>query len=380
MTARHHRLFGLDLLRAIAILAVIVCHYTAAFAGSWGLEPPPRWIMVAGFYGVVLFFALSGYLIGNILFDIQESGTTMRKIRTFLVRRWMRTLPAYWIVVAASCVVAELYNYRSYDLLRFLTLTQNLVTPFPGGFFGASWSLTVEEWFYVLFPITLFCASLWLPRRGIVLTLSTFLVAPALARYGVWRWLDVDWSYGLRQVAILQLDAIAYGVLAAYLTRGRIIDSRRRLWLGVAGSASVLISWYFHASLSLADSPLWMSNGVFLTSASGSALVVVACVNLNGIGKLTDAAVTCLSNYAYALYLVHCLAWDIAALTLQGRMDLAPPVTLILALSLAALVRRLVETPFMRARPPQFGNHPTTNRQLLSLGELRLPGSQSTKY
>ena len=108
LTDTNHNLarnFGLDAVRATAILLVLIAHGTQFIASTisgFGLNPadlswPP------GFVGVELFFCLSGYLIGRILLEIERRGASLGDVRRFLVRRWLRTLPLYFLVLAALC-------------------------------------------------------------------------------------------------------------------------------------------------------------------------------------------------------------------------------------------------------------------------------------
>ncbi|TKB07111.1 MAG: acyltransferase [Mesorhizobium sp.] len=211
----HGRIFGLDIVRATAILLVLIGHFSVGGAIIWGFTPPPFGVLNPGFYGVELFFALSGYLIGNILLEIAERPFKIDLLWRFWKRRWLRTIPCYLVALAISVAIARVNGDGNFNVLQFLTLTQNFATQFKLEFFSVSWSLTVEEWFYLLFPIALFGALAVSPRRGVIVAIIAFLIVPALLRYIGWRWFALDWSAGLRKMVPLQLDAIAYGTLAA---------------------------------------------------------------------------------------------------------------------------------------------------------------------
>ena len=136
---------NLDTLRASAILLVVIYHSTQIFAS----ELPWLWqITQAGFLGVDLFFALSGYLIGSLFF--MEKNTTGRvDIRRFIFRRISRTVPPYLIALAASYLAVYLYRGEPFDL-GYLVFAQNYYREIP--FFLISWSLCVEEHFYLVLP------------------------------------------------------------------------------------------------------------------------------------------------------------------------------------------------------------------------------------
>ena len=140
---RIERSLGLDLLRAIAILLVIVCHFSGYAAPAFGYTQTLPIILV-GHLGVALFFVLSGFLIGGMLADIAEQGPTPQSWAIFMTRRVMRTMPAYflWVVLLIACKPSG--QWQPY-LAQYLTFTQNLSWPMPpSGWFAVSWSLAVE--------------------------------------------------------------------------------------------------------------------------------------------------------------------------------------------------------------------------------------------
>lgn len=148
---RTERIFGLDLLRAIAIICVLIAHTT--FIISEKLDN--AFTYEFGFLGVEFFFVLSGFLIGGILIKLttSEGGLSFEKIKSFWIRRWFRTLPNYYLIFVFSSINEVLYRHH-YDshFLTFLIFSQNFTSP-PPPFFNVSWSLSIEEWFYVTFPI-----------------------------------------------------------------------------------------------------------------------------------------------------------------------------------------------------------------------------------
>ena len=151
------RVFGLDLLRAFAILCVVYSH------GSFLLGDAPviprDLYMIPVFDGVGMFFVLSGFLIGRILLrTVAHEDSDGRMLVRFWVWRWFRTLPNYYLVLIVLVAVtwslsAPLVPLPDH-LARYFTFMQNLAWPHPE-FFGEAWSLAVEEWFYLCIPIPL---------------------------------------------------------------------------------------------------------------------------------------------------------------------------------------------------------------------------------
>ena len=207
-TARN---LGLDVVRATAILSVLIGHYAPPYLSMLGVHDPARFSGPAAYLGVELFFVLSGFLIGRILFGIAHTRPTPGALLVFLTRRWMRTLPLYlaWIALLWAFLP---YDHQSLgEVLRYVTLTQNLDRPMPiNNWFAVSWSLTVEEWFYLLFGSSVILCAAWLPRRlAIWLPIVLFIAAPTFIRC-ILSPADLLFE-GREKVALLRLDAIAYG-------------------------------------------------------------------------------------------------------------------------------------------------------------------------
>lgn len=145
-----NRLHGLDHLRAIAILLVMIFHYGQSIP-SW-LEP----VKQIGWTGVDLFFVLSGYLIGYQLLKEYKDNNGI-SFKRFYLKRFFRIIPAYIAVLIVYYAMLDLREGNGLPpLWRFLTFTQNF------GFdaqtqktFSHAWSLCIEEQFYFLLPITI---------------------------------------------------------------------------------------------------------------------------------------------------------------------------------------------------------------------------------
>lgn len=161
---------SLDLLRAMAIALVITAHSVLAYGAPDTLAP-----LQLGGTGVDLFFVLSGWLLGGQLAK-ELSRTGSIDLRRFWARRWMRTLPAYYVVLAFTMLQQLLAHPEHPFRPDYLVFLQNYHRPEP--FFAVSWSLCVEEHFYLF-------------------------IAPALlllVRMGTWRWIPVALLFAMPYV------------------------------------------------------------------------------------------------------------------------------------------------------------------------------------
>jgi len=145
------RLHGLDHLRAIAIIFVMIYHYYGNGFPAW-LEP----IKSIGWTGVDLFFVLSGYLIGYQLLKEYKTSSGIN-FKRFYLKRFFRIIPAYIAVLLMYYFIGDLREGTGLPpLWRFLTFTQNYGLDYQTQkSFSHAWSLCVEEQFYLLLPITI---------------------------------------------------------------------------------------------------------------------------------------------------------------------------------------------------------------------------------
>jgi peptidoglycan/LPS O-acetylase OafA/YrhL len=215
------RIPELDGLRGLAILLVILCHYV----GNSNHLPLGFWrhlalsAFSADWSGVDLFFVLSGFLIGGILLDARNSP---QYFRAFYMRRVFRILPIYylWTLLFAFLVIAALvffpgrFPVSSADLLQVplhLLFWQNMhysLSPFQWIWFGVTWSLAVEEQFYLVAPPLIRFLSL----RALIYALACgILLAIAWRQPAIRAFLDAypsslvplcyRWLYGLNPMA-----------------------------------------------------------------------------------------------------------------------------------------------------------------------------------
>src|SRR5437868_3911525 len=169
---------GLDLLRALAIIIVVIYH-----AGIMGFPLPGR-VHRFGWIGVDLFFVLSGYLIGGQL--LAPLATNQRiALGRFLTRRALRILPAYLVVLT---IYLFLPSWREYPEMsppwKFLISVQNIGLH-GGTAFSHAWSLAVEDQFYLLLPLVLLVLNRW---RRAVMIIPCFIVMGGIALRAVLAW------------------------------------------------------------------------------------------------------------------------------------------------------------------------------------------------
>ena len=313
---RNQRAFGPDLIRATAIVLILLCH---TFPG--GTMFPIIGVVrhYWGVWGVEIFFVLSGYLIGGILIEDLHSGRlhSLAGVFSFWKRRWFRTLPNYYLFLILFLLTARFDDGRfPLEWEKYLWFGQALLSTHPD-FFMVVWSLAIEEWFYLLFPILLLMFSKLIARRkrAILATIIIFLVAPLILRC----FLETDsLDAGIRKTTLPRLDAITYGVCLAYLKYhyAAIWNFMIKSW-PIGAIASVAVFGYACLrTFSLGDLPvdsvIFRVFGFSIIS-TGVALLFPAVVIIRTPASWWVTIIRKLSLWSYSIYLSHILClWVIS--------------------------------------------------------------------
>lgn len=314
------RLLGLDILRAIAIIFVVICHYMEIFyTFTEGLVEFffnfCNWWLA--FYGVELFFVLSGYLIGTIYFKTLANATQqpLSALWVFVRRRWWRTLPNYYLFVFVNILVLiSLGGYIEIEaVLKSLVFLQKIFPSVGSPFFGVSWSLAVEEWFYLLLPLS-FLLFYKLPLKAkskdsfmLLLLLPSLLKIIFILNHPLYG----NYQEAFRFTTFFRLDAIFFGVLLAYIWRKEkiknflIIYRQKLLFLGL-----LLLCFNAAYAFLFLVKPIQNSVLYFLFTPL-NALAILACfpyfITMPSTAmslKLTQR-ITWISMISYSLYLCH---------------------------------------------------------------------------
>ncbi len=315
------RIFGLDCLRAIAILLVLLSHSALLVA------PNDNGIIITviklfGATGVDIFFVLSGFLIGRIILRrIVRKQMDWNGLLRFWKRRWMRTLPNYYLILVINIFLWFLYNGRFPEQVwKYFVFLQNF-NEGQSDFFSESWSLSIEEYAYLILPflITLFTAKYGRKIAYFVVTLLVILMLNLL-KWNYFNTYEVadyyDWSHSFRKVVIYRLDAIYIGFLLAYLwNEYRTLLIRNRFFLANLGiGLFIVLHLYLLISQTTPNTGRVFFVFIYLPLVSVSiALTFSFFMQLLFISPFKKQ-ITWISKISYSLYLVN---YSIVLISLQ---------------------------------------------------------------
>ena len=221
-----NRVFGLDILRTISILMVVETH------GYHLLQDygPNNFSLFPCLDKIVISFVLSGYLIGSFLIKTYNSPDfKFKKISTFWIRRWLRTVPTHFIVITALVLLRYSFTTVGFHFpWQHYLFLQNFYSHETDTyyFYPEGWSLSIEEWFYFLIPALILIAHYlfrnFLSKKQLILSviISVIMASTLLRLYKAYTAPD-DTMYMLNinvtRIVLYRLDTLMYGVLAAFI-------------------------------------------------------------------------------------------------------------------------------------------------------------------
>jgi peptidoglycan/LPS O-acetylase OafA/YrhL len=352
-----HRQPGLDLLRALAIIVVVIYH-----AGIMGFPLPNR-VHRWGWIGVDLFFVLSGYLIGGQLLA-EIARTEHVNLGRFYARRALRIMPAYFVILAIYFLLPLWREYpdMAQPLWKFMFSVQN-VALHGGTAFSHAWSLAVEDQFYLALPFLLL-VLFWRPRAAIILSCVILLGGILLRAFLASQNPSPDGGVSFRgfQAWIYyptwtRLDPLVFGVIIAAIEK-----FRPRLWQRLTN----LAIWLWLPALALMVYALWLGEGDHINFAacvwqfpllaiSMAVLLICALSPRLPLRRIAIPGAAFIASIAYSAYLVQklvihgvtefCRAYDVDTKSAAALIAVE-----LCVYAAATILFFAVERPFLQLR------------------------------
>lgn len=341
--ARQPVIAGVDAMRALAIVMVLGAHLFGVLSGS---------------LGVMIFFVLSGFLITSVLLkDIRRTGTI--SFKNFYSRRALRIFPNFYVAWLLEFLVFHMNHqtvvkWQAASAFFYVSnYARALLPPLQQGsfFMTISWSLALEEQFYLLWPAALLLAMKY--RRH-----AAKIVAGTIALIWAWRfirmeWFGVGWGYAYNAFE-MRADALLAGALLAILLYAG--DAPDWMSLATAKKWLALLPLLFFAAVTYAEvKVVSMPLAVQLISFSLQPLVAACALvqwmywGSHGWKFLEYPAIKWVARLSYSYYLYHLSIRNL----IQSRVHVPHSqriVGTIAVIVLPVIPYYLIERPFMKWR------------------------------
>lgn len=353
-TVRFQHFPALDGFRAIAILTVMYYHLSY-------LVPGLGFFADGGYLGVDIFFVLSGFLITSIL--LKEHGRFGKiDLKNFFIRRFLRLAPALWVFLLGLYLLGNVILpapqaaiiYRDYNFAYAFFYVMNIYKAATGGMTGNlnhTWSLAIEEQFYIFWSIILFRAFNAQRSRKTIICGTVMLIGVLV----LWRGFRTAMGAGttvLYYSTETRIDALLIGCAASMIFCWRLIPDeffRSRLFAWITFT-SIITTLLVYLSFSYSD-PLLYYGFISLFNLS-IAIMILWLVTRDGtmIHKiLGTAAMRWIGQISYSLYLWHYAVFEFAKKTFDS-VPMQIVVGLVISVAVAAASYYLIERPFLRLK------------------------------
>ncbi len=349
-----NRHLGMDMVRAFAILTVLIGHSLIFLPQFFNVEG----LIYLAVFGVELFFALSGFLIGNILIRMSKQTLTISHVVHFWLKRWLRTIPVYLLIA----IIVMLY-YQQFHASYLIFLQNNFPDQLKN--FPVSWSLSIEEWFYISFPLLMLVVSkvsirfnLNLRKFLLPISIAVFILVPIVLRY-----LELNapgnWDYSIRKQIVLRLDGIAYGVLLAYLYdlyKDRFIQRRYSFLLAAALLLGFIgVGYFYNVNVNIFTAQANFFNSLIFYPMINiySALFVAFFIRYTSYStSRVQRVVLFVSLISYSLYLIHypVFIWFSAFAKTASLSFLYLGISIVVMFVIGTFLYICVEKPFIKLR------------------------------
>ena len=353
----HTKSYGLDLLRIISSLLVFIPHIVISLSKDPALVKNS---FIISILGVEIFFCLSGFLICKYGVSIIKSSKYMfLNSYVFVIRRVGRTWPAYFFALVSYIIF---YRYYESEILYYILFLQNLNYPIVSEtFFSVSWSICVEEIFYIIFPLLL-CLTVLINRRylkdyissSLLIMITCFLII-IFVFFLRDNYNYAEWGSELRRVAVFRIDSIAFGGIGyfvfKYLKKITIVnitffllfpallyfiynqlnlyyENQNFTLVGIKNNLIFYIIYFFCLiTIFLAEKIIYIKN--------------------NKLKKIISE----LANWSYPLYLMHILVIDLIKNLEIDNISINIILIFSLSFLISYLIRHYIEEPFIKIRP-----------------------------
>ncbi|CAM2141946.1 exopolysaccharide production protein ExoZ [Pararobbsia alpina] len=345
----------LDFVRGLAILAVMLDHFVSVSTGVPVFDAFDVAFREFGLEGVNLFFTLSGFLVGGLLLkQLAEKGTI--DAWRFIVRRIFKIWPAYYVLLIFHVIAGR------HPIDSFLWQNAFHVQNFFGSSITQTWSLAIEEHFYLILPPVLLLAAKWRVGSSALIKALLGVCAVVLAARCV-----VVYEGELHAAAMFtqyRIDSLLAGVILAALywlkPRTYAAFANRRVVLCVL--VALTVAWIAFAH----RRPDWNETIGYTIQAVGySALIVLVSEHSGALARARlYRGIAWLGVYSYGIYLWHSLALapGQALITHMTQAGLSPvPIwiaalvaQMVIGVTIGYVTTRAIEFPFLRLRDALF--------------------------
>ena len=314
-------------------------------------QPDLKGVENISIISVEVFFVLSGFVLApQIIFCMRKNQAANLKV--FFLRRWIRTLPPFiFALIGISAISANLFTGEFFKYLFFVRNVFSISN--IGDYYAPAWSLAVEEWFYIVFPVFLLLTK---KRRLSILAQTLLFVAILLLIKLVVAAVGGNAMMHARRVVLFRIDSIAFGFLLYFIFEDVSVGGYSWLRMGAPaiflGSAVALFQ--ILNSTSSGHSAVLELAFFYIAPLLGMSLILTACSLEKSLVKSTiiKGAADFFGKISYTVYLFHVAFITLISRRLSHESGMVRFTVFLAALLIFCYLFHIyVEAPLLSARP-----------------------------
>ena len=335
----------IDLLRFLAAITVSITHLTSQIKG------PSLNFEIISSMAVEIFFIISGFVLAPQIINLVKN-KSFYNYKIFLIRRWYRTIPLYILsLLLTSIILGKLF---SIDFLKYLLFIQNLLfLSISNEYFSIAWSLSVEEWFYIIFPLFLILILRNFSHdknNYIVIGSIVFITIITICRI---YFSDLEqWGSNVRRIVIFRLDAIVYGFLL-FIFINKMHKNLNNIYLLILSFIVLTIICFSVFHLNVSKNFYYLKIFSHYLIAMWGSILLILFFNLDKIFKsrLIYKINLFLGKISYSIYLFHLIIIYIIGLNKNLSFFAYFIIFIIVQIGVSTLLYYFFEEPILNSRP-----------------------------
>ena len=339
-----NRYSSIDFLRFAAAYTVAITHLTINhFQPNLELE-------IVSSMAVEVFFIISGFVLAPQIIRLATENI-FSNYKIFLIRRWYRTIPLYVLSLLLTSLI--LNKFITLDLVKYLLFIQNFFHLFVvEDYFSISWSLSVEEWVYIIFPLFLIIISFFfnLKKKNLIIASLFFIILIFLIRFFFAN--HDDWGSDVRRIVLFRLDSIAFGFLL-YFFKDLIVNNKKNLFkLFILFLIVSLITFKLFES-NIEENLLYLKliSHYVIAIWGSSLLIFVYLLDKYIVNKFLIKMNFFLGKISYSTYLFHLLLIYIIGSFNEINFEFFLVIFTVSQVLISIMLFNIIENPILKSRP-----------------------------
>lgn len=330
-------IYSIELLRGILATNVAICHYYLSYFNNIHLE-------LISSLSVEIFFVISGFVLAPQIIKIFEINK-FSNFTVFIFRRFLRTLPAYFFYLGIISLI--LGKFFSLDFFKFFFFIQNFFKiNLESDYYPIAWSLSVEEWFYLLFTPILLSSKKIFNIKDIFKFIILWFTFFYLLKFIYFSFNDFNWGEDIRRVTIFRLDSIVIGLLF-YLFKDKCLSILKKYNHFLL---PLILTLYFFIFFNLSTRNIFIVEFIFFTINILAVIILALFIKNEELfsSKLNNFSYL-FGSISYSIYLSHLLL--IIIMKSKDNIEINLVYYLLILFFLSFISRKFIEEPFLKNRP-----------------------------